>query len=59
MTKTEFKTLVRHVDRHHVETLGRIEEVKAEVAKVDAKVDAKATERQAERKVKRKGGDEK
>lgn len=34
MTKTEFKTLVRLVDRHHVETLGRIEEVKAEVAKV-------------------------
>jgi len=39
MTKTEFKTLVRLVDRHHVETLGRIEEVKAKVAKVDAKVD--------------------
>ena len=34
------KTLVKLVDGHHLETVLKIEDVKADVAKVDAKVDA-------------------
>ena len=33
------KTLVKLVDGHHLETVLKIEDVKADVAKVDAKVD--------------------
>lgn len=33
------KTLVKLVDSHHLETVLKIEDVKADVMKVDAKVD--------------------